>query len=282
VKDTSVQASILEVNMAAAYATLVVVKVLAFQIAVLGLAYTVGSGCGGEPLPAAKAIEPNYSWCPAGFEVGAGDTCFKLPAQKMDAPILLYVHSAISQEKVLAEYKDAQAFVAKGFALVLTRGRQEACGFTREQKEALCWTLDPDNTEEAKAHAEGWDKALWQVGALLDGKTHVRYVVGLREGAALVAQIASANMIPGATYGLMTPTGPTWSFGKTQAGALAVFGQSPYQAALSQANWRYVMCPETSSLDGAVESLRDLNPAQPAKGIVLRDAKCTWSDATKK
>jgi hypothetical protein len=248
--------------------------------AFLALSYTVG-GCGGSPAPVA-AIDPTYSWCPKGFEIGAGDTCYLLPAQKLDAPVLLYVHSASPADQVLAENKEAAALVAKGFAVVLGRGRQEVCGFSREQKEALCWPLDAENLEDAKHLAEGWDKALWQVGALLDGASHARYVFGAREGGSLVAQMAATSMIPGATYGLLDARGPAWKFGKTQTGALAVFGDNQLAGALKQASWHYVACPETRTLDTAIETLRDLNPAQSGKGIALRDPKCAWSDAPKR
>jgi hypothetical protein len=242
----------------------------------------------GNSVPPAKTIEPSYTWCPSGFEVGAGDTCFALPQQKLNAPVAVYVHSASSETAVLAEYMYTQKLVALGYAVILTRGKQEACGFTREQKEALCWY--EGDVDATRSQAAGWDKAAWQVSALLEGETHTRYLLGVKEGATHVLRLASTNLFPGSTYGILgaTPESATMVFSGVQGGSIAVFGSAPpgLHASLDKARWHYVACPEgasdASGIPSAFETLQDLNPARTTKGLVLRDPKCQWAGEEKR
>jgi hypothetical protein len=243
----------------------------------------------GNSAPPAKTIEPSYTWCPAGFEVGAGDTCFALPKQKANAPVAVYLHSASSETAVLAEYMHAKMLVDLGYAVILTRGKQEACGFTREQKEALCW--DESDLEATRVQAAGWDKAAWQVSALLDGDTHPRYLLGVKEGATHVLRLLSTNLFPGSTYGLLGATAESAAtlFDGTQGGSIALFGTAPIalRSNLDKAHWHYVACPESagdaSGIAAAFETLQDLNsPAHTTKGLVLRDPKCHWSGDEKR
>ncbi|MFO0663150.1 MAG: hypothetical protein U0174_04320 [Polyangiaceae bacterium] len=170
-------------------------------IAALGLSagtLSMGlSGCG--PKQAASALEVKTTWCPEHYEQGPGDTCFALPAQKKDAKILLYFPGAEDPLGAKLEFAVLSSASAKGYAVVLAHGKRGACGFTHDVKDGNCW---PDDDKEMSSLTEGWEQALWQVTALLEGESHPRYVVAFREGADFATKLSSKGML---VYGAETP-----------------------------------------------------------------------------
>jgi pimeloyl-ACP methyl ester carboxylesterase len=165
-------------------------------------------GCGAAAVKP-PAIEPSHNWCPEGFESGPGDTCFILPEHKVDAKILVYIPSIENEQNVQLEFASVRELTAQGFAVILTRGRGANCGFTQDQKQSACWPTDLETNSEAQELSTGWEKAAWQVAALLEGTDHPRHVVGYKEGATFAARLAAQALFRATAFTLVDPPATT-------------------------------------------------------------------------
>ncbi len=145
------------------------------------------------------------SWCPEGFESGAADTCFAIPEKPAkDAPVLVYLHGMYEGHGVPAEWSAVHVAVDRGFAVVMPRGKRGLCAWRAELKDHFCWPQDPEDTGAMKSVVAEWDKALWQVEALLEPGTHKRYVLGSGSGGFFGAYLAThTGMFPGQAYAIV-------------------------------------------------------------------------------
>lgn len=245
------------------------------------------------------AIEASHNWCPEGFEPGPGDSCFALPERKQNAKILVYVASMTTDDGEKREFEVVRGALGKGYAVLLTHGAGRYCNFTADQKQAHCWPLDLEDATEAKQLTAAWEKAIWQVGALLEGNDHPRFVLGFREGAAFTTRLAAQSIFAANGYAALDPApdAAVPAFSEAQAGAFAFVadgeGPAPLRESLGRAKWTYASCThspgalDAAAVDEALEALGDLvgkaAPPSPPKGkkeppkaapVTLHSAKC--------
>jgi hypothetical protein len=259
----------------------------------LGLCFCISAvACGGaEPRP--PTIEPAHSWCPEAFEAGPGDTCFAIPSQHQHAKVLVYIPSSGTEATLMREYDDVKQLVTKGFAVILTRGRKAHCGFTESNKEGACWPTP----EDAPAHKElalGWDKAIWQVSALLETQTPPRWIIGFRDGATLAAHVTKVGGLHIDGLGLidMPTDAPLDAPSDAQSYPVAVSAEESepgnLREAFNKGKWTYAVCthpsaanasatapasPSVGSLSDVVEALTDLGKAHGKRKEKDKDKK---------
>lgn len=158
----------------------------------------LGAACGGSnAAPAQTVLATNESWCPDGFEVGPQDTCFAIPdAHDKNTPILVYLHGMYTGHGSAEEWSLVHSAVARGFAVVIPRGRRGACAWKAELKDHFCWPQEVDDPPSFKSVVQDWDRVLWQVDALLEGGTHKRYVLGFSNGGFFATYVAAHGLFP--------------------------------------------------------------------------------------
>ncbi|MFO0736440.1 MAG: hypothetical protein U0270_11190 [Labilithrix sp.] len=178
---------------------------------------------GGETTTA-KTAEDAHSlagaseaWCPDGFESGANDSCFAIPEKSTkDTPILAYLHGMYQGHGSPEEWSTVRAAVQKGYAVVLLRGKRGLCPWKAEFKDYYCWPQDPEDTDAMKGVIADWDKALWQVDALMDQGSHKRYFLAFSNGGFFASYVATHAMFPAQAWAIVdggsiapTPAAPT-------------------------------------------------------------------------
>lgn len=198
-------------------------------------------------------LASSESWCPDGFEVGPQDTCFAVPeATTKDTPILVYLHGPFTGHGSAQEWTLVHAAVAKGFAVVVPRGKRGLCAWTAEVKDHFCWPQEVDDPHAFKATVAEWDRVLWQVEAILEGKEHKRYVLGYSQGGHFASYLASHALFPAQAYAIVNggPLGPT-SKPASAVPVLLVSAQDDAEQApkmsslhdgMTKASWPHAFC----------------------------------------
>lgn len=167
------------------------------------------AGCpSGKP---AATLSTNESWCPDGFEVGPQDTCFAVPeTTTRDTPVLVYLHGMYKGHGSPAEWALVRSAVARGFAVVVPRGKRGLCAWKAEVSDHFCWPQDVDDPHVFSAAVAEWDRVLWQVDAIMDGGPHKRYVLGFSNGGYFATYLLSHALFPAQAYAIVNagPLGP--------------------------------------------------------------------------
>jgi len=164
----------------------------------------------GCPKPPVEA--PVEHWCPEGFEAGHGDVCFALPAAHgPHTGIVVYLHARMAGRGDAEEWAAAHAVVARGYAVVLPRGRRALCALQAGREDEFCWPHGGD-PGESRALLADWDHTLWQVNELLEGDSHPRFVLASGEGATFAARLAQSGAFKAGAFALVgggdTPAEP--------------------------------------------------------------------------
>jgi poly(3-hydroxybutyrate) depolymerase len=221
-------------------------------LALSAVACTPGTGTEGGKAPIAAT---NESWCPEGFEIGPAETCFSIPEHPTkDTAVVVYLHGLFEKKGSPAEWAAAKTAVARGFALVLPRGKRALCPWRSDAKDQYCWPQDPEDTPTIKQLIAEWDRVLWQVDALLEGGTHKRYVLGNGDGGAFAAFIATHGLFPAQAYAVVG-SGGLGAPGKARAVPMLLLGSQDdpehgpktkeLHDALSRASWPHAFCPRS-------------------------------------
>ncbi len=168
-----------------------------------GLVAIAALSLAGCPKPPVEAVVEH--WCPEGFEVGHGDVCFALPATHGPATgIVVYLHGKMEGRGDAEEWATARAAVARGFAVVLPRGRRGLCAWKPGQENQFCWPHDGSDHDDTKVVVADWDHTLWQVNELLEGGRHPRYVLGFAQGARFAAHLAQRGAFKADGFALVS------------------------------------------------------------------------------
>jgi len=142
-------------------------------------------------------------WCPEGFEVGHGDVCFALPpTHGPHTGIVVYLHGHMEGRGDAAEWAAAHGVVARGYAVVLPRGRRALCALKAGREDEFCWPHGGD-PGEIRAVLGDWDHTLWQVNELLEGAAHPRFVLASGEGATFAARLAQSGAFKAKAFALV-------------------------------------------------------------------------------
>ncbi len=154
-------------------------------------------------------LHASESWCPDGFEVGPRDTCFAVPADSTkDTPILIYLHGPHEGHGASEEWELVKSAKARGFAVVVPRGKRGLCALTAELKASFCWPHETDDPQPFKALVGEWERVLWQVDAILESGTHKRYVLGFSNGGFFAAYLAEHGLFAAEAYAIVGSGGP--------------------------------------------------------------------------
>ena len=205
------------------------------------------------------------NWCPEGFESGANDSCFVIPEKATkDTPILAYLHGMYQGHGAPEEWAAVRGAAQKGYAVVLLRGKRGMCPWKAEFKDYYCWPQDPEDTDAMKNVIGEWDKALWQVDALMDQGTHKRYVLAFSNGGFFASYIA--------THGLFAAQ--AWAI--VDAGGIAPPPAAP--PAPAPAKGKSAPAPSTSPIM-LVEAKDDAEQAPKTKELHDALTKSSWVHA---
>jgi poly(3-hydroxybutyrate) depolymerase len=171
---------------------------------VLALAAVAALAACGPSKESNTALSSSESWCPDNFEVGPSDTCFAIP-DKHDAttPVLVYLHGVFAGHGSPEEWALVHGAVARGFAVVIPRGKRGVCAWKAELKDSFCWPTETDDPASFKHVVAEWDRVLWQVDTLLEGGTHKRYVIGSGNGASFASFLATQGLFTASGYALV-------------------------------------------------------------------------------
>lgn len=163
----------------------------------------VASACTPPAAPKA-AMAANDSWCPDGFEVGPQDTCFAVPdAHGKDTPVLVYLHGVYRGHGSPEEWALVRTATARGFAVVIPRGKRGLCAWKAELADAFCWPHEPEDPESFRSIVAEWDRVLWQIDALLEGGPHERFVLGVSNGASFAEHLATHGIFEARAYAVL-------------------------------------------------------------------------------
>jgi poly(3-hydroxybutyrate) depolymerase len=155
------------------------------------------------PKPVAH-LSASDSWCPDGFEVGPQDTCFAVPETPgKDTPVLVYLHGMYAGHGSAEEWDLVKSATARGFAVVIPRGKRGLCAWKAELKDHFCWPQETDDPQAFKNVVAEWERVLWQVDAILEPGTHKRYVLGFSNGGFFAAYIAEHGLFPAQAYAIV-------------------------------------------------------------------------------
>lgn len=198
---------------------------------------------------------PEESWCPDGFEAGANEACFAIPEKTTkDTPVLVYLHGMYQNHGAPEEWAAVRSATTKGFAVVIMHGKRGLCPWSAEFKDYYCWPQDPDDTDAMKGVIKEWDRALWQVDALLDPGTHKRYVLAFSNGGFFGSYVATHAMFPAQAWAIVNAgeIAPPGAKGKTSPPIMVVSAaddaeQAPkakeLHEALTKGSWPHAYCP---------------------------------------
>jgi poly(3-hydroxybutyrate) depolymerase len=178
------------------------------------VACALTASCGpGKP---ATTLSASDSWCPEGFEVGPQDTCFAVPeATTKDTPVLVYLHGMYAGHGSSEEWSLVRSAVARGFVVVVPRGKRGLCAWKAELKDHFCWPQEIEDPQAFKSVIADWDRVLWQVDALLEPNTHTstqtstqtgthkRYVLGFSNGGFFASYIAAHGLFLAQAYAIV-------------------------------------------------------------------------------
>ena len=164
------------------------------------------------PTKPVATLSASDSWCPDGFEVGPQDTCFAVPERTTkDTPVLVYLHGMYAGHGSPEEWRLVRSATARGFAVVMPRGKRGLCAWKAELSDHFCWPQEIDDPAAFKHVVAEWDRVLWQVDAILEGGAHKRYVLGYSNGGFFAAYIAEHGLFPAQAYSIVNggPLGTT-------------------------------------------------------------------------
>ena len=171
-------------------------------VAVVCVTCVVGASC--TPGKPAATLSASDSWCPEGFEVGPSDTCFAVPeTTTKDTPIIVYLHGMYAGHGSAEEWSLVRSVVAKGFAVVVPRGKRGLCAWKAELKDHFCWPQETEDPQAFKNVVADWDRVLWQVDAIMEGGTHKRYVLGFSNGGFFAEYLAAQGMFSAQAYAII-------------------------------------------------------------------------------
>ena len=185
------------------------------------------------PKPVAT-LSASESWCPDGFEVGPNDTCFAVPeTPAKDTPVLIYLHGMYTGHGSPEEWNLVKSATARGFAVVIPRGKRGLCAWKAELKDHFCWPQETDDPQAFKNVIAEWERVLWQVDAILEAGTHKRYVLGFSNGGFFAAYIAAHGLFPAHAYSIVNggPLEPAQKSAKAVPVMLVAAQDDPAQAA---------------------------------------------------
>ncbi|MBX3186813.1 MAG: hypothetical protein KF819_07350 [Labilithrix sp.] len=202
----------------------------------------------------AATLTSSESWCPDHFEVGPSDTCFAVPETTTKAtPILIYLHGPYAGHGSAEEWEIVHSAVAKGFAVVVPRGKRGLCAWTAEVKDHFCWPQEVEDPQAFKAAVADWDRVLWQVDAILESGSHnKRYILGYSQGGLFASYLASHALFPAQAYAIVNG-GPLGPMKKPPSAAPLILlsaendaAQAPKMTALhddlNKASWPHAYC----------------------------------------
>lgn len=164
-----------------------------------------------SPAKPAANLSASESWCPEGFEIGPQDTCFAVPEMTTkDTPILVYLHGMYAGHGSAEEWSLVKSATARGFAVVMPRGKRGLCAWKAELKDHFCWPQETEDPQAFKSVIADWERVLWQVDAILEGGSHKRYVLGFSNGGFFAAYMAQHGLFPAQAYAIVGggPLGP--------------------------------------------------------------------------
>ena len=222
----------------------------AFVLAGAGL---VGLAACGPGKPTVATPSASDSWCPDGFEVGPQDTCFAVPEMTTkDTPVIVYLHGMYAGHGSAEEWNLVRSVVAKGFAVVVPRGKRGLCAWKEELKDHFCWPQETDDPAAFKHVVADWDRVLWQVDSIMEGGPHKRYVLGYSNGGFFAAYLASHPVFPAQAYAIVNggPLGPTQKPAKAPPVLLVSADGDPDQGpkmkelhgSLAKGGWSHAFC----------------------------------------
>jgi predicted esterase len=165
-----------------------------------------GAACKSPGMTTTKpnTLTHSETWCPEGFEVGPGDTCFAVPEpHNKDTPILVYLHGMYTGHGSAEEWELVKGATKRGFAVVIPRGKRGMCAWKAELKDYFCWPQEAEDPQAFKSIIGEWDKVLWQVDAILEGGTHKRYVLGFSNGGFFASFVATHGLFGGQAYAIV-------------------------------------------------------------------------------
>ncbi|MBS2014251.1 MAG: hypothetical protein JST00_15295 [Deltaproteobacteria bacterium] len=210
--------------------------------------------CGCPQGKPATTLTSTESWCPDGFEVGPQDTCFAVPeTTSKTTPILVYLHGQYTGHGSPEEWRVVRSAVAKGFAVVVPRGKRGLCAWKAELKDHFCWPQEVDDPHAFKATVAEWDRVLWQVEQIMEGGTHKRYVLGFSNGGFFGTYLATHGFFNASAYAFVN-AGPLGAVNKAMPKAMPVLlvsaqddaAQAPTMKTLHEelgkAAWTHAYC----------------------------------------
>lgn len=216
------------------------------------------------PAKPATNLSASESWCPDGFEVGPQDTCFAVPeTTTKDTPILVYLHGMYAGHGSAEEWNLVKSATARGFAVVVPRGKRGACAWKAELKDHFCWPQETEDPQAFKNVVAEWERVLWQVDAILEGGSHKRYVLGFSNGGFFAAYMAEHGLFPAQAYAIVGggPLGPPTKPPKTVPVMLISAHDDKFQGPktkelhdeLGKVGWTHAFCtrPGEHPLAGA-------------------------------
>jgi poly(3-hydroxybutyrate) depolymerase len=178
-------------------------KITTIALAVASLAPLMSGAC--TPSKPAETLSASESWCPDGFESGPQDTCFAVPeTTTKDTPILVYLHGMYAGHGSPEEWRIVRSAVARGYAVVIPRGKRGLCAWKAEVKDHFCWPQEVEDPQAFKNVVAECDRVLWQVDAILENGSHKRYVLGFSNGGFFAAYLAEHGLFPAQAYAIVS------------------------------------------------------------------------------
>jgi len=183
-----------------------------------------------------------------------GEACFAAPRGADETtPVVIYLHgmfpSDYPEQSLQAQRELAAVTTARGFALLVPRGRLGLCDFRPELRRWYCWPSTARAAPLAGEIALEWEP-LWR--ALDDrlgkpDKPRRRFVLGYSNGGFFAALLAARGDVPFDGYAIAHagPVEPAWfdPAGPAPVLLLSAEGQSPLMeslhARLGEAGWAH-------------------------------------------
>ncbi len=189
----------------------------AWSIAALGLALVFGLVWGCRHRPSASTASGTL--CGEGL-TALGEACLALPPDaSADTPVVLYLHgmfpSDFPQQSLVAQQELAQMAAARGFALLVPRGRLGLCDWKPEFLNWYCWPSTARTAPMAGEIAASWEP-LWQglddrLGTRKD-HPRKRFALGYSNGGFFAALLAARGDVAFDAYAITHagPVEPCW------------------------------------------------------------------------
>jgi predicted esterase len=147
--------------------------------------------------------------CGEGLEP-LGEACLALPpGAPSDVPVVLYLHgmfpSDYPQQSLIAQRELATMATARGFALLVPRGRLGLCDWKPELLNWYCWPSTMRTAQLAPEIVQGWTP-LWKalddrLGGSAD-RPRKRFVLGYSNGGFFAALLAARGDLPFDAYAI--------------------------------------------------------------------------------